>query len=62
MKRTLLSINSLASLPSNSFWVAQGNAISTLTSHGRRPGTNLALNSSAYGSTISLPEARSSSM
>ena len=51
-----------ASSPVSSFWRAHGNAISTFTSQGFLPLTNLAPNFSAYGSTISLLEALSSSM
>ncbi len=55
---TLLSMRCCASSPFSSFWVAQGRAMSAFTSHGRLPATKVEPgNSSAYGATISLPDA-----
>ena len=51
-----------ASSAFNSFWIAQGKAISTGTSQGFFPGMNLAPNFSANGATTSLFEALNSNM
>ena len=51
-----------ASSSESSFWIAQGNAMSTGTSQGFLPGTNCALKRSAYGLTTSLLLALSCSM